>query len=104
MIRPGAKTNEIYQAYLDFFEKHGLQPTNFVGHGLGITLHEEPYISRYHDTELREGMVLAIEPMQFLPGEGYQVEDELVVTENGYKLITDYRDPSELIIIGKDGS
>jgi Xaa-Pro aminopeptidase len=99
MIRPGASTGEIYRVYREFFERAKLKPTNFVGHGLGITLHEEPYISRYHDTELRPGMVLAIEPMHFVPGEGYQVEDEVVVTEDGYNLITDYRDPSELIVI-----
>jgi Xaa-Pro aminopeptidase len=44
-------------------------------------------------------MVLAIEPLYLIQGEGYQVEDELIITENGYELITNYRDPSELLTV-----
>ncbi len=99
MLRPGTCTGDIYRVYRDFFQKAGLKPINFVGHGLGITLHEDPYISRYHNTELRPGMVLAVEPMHLVAGEGYQVEDEVVITETGYELITNYRSPEKLIVI-----
>ncbi len=99
MIRPGASTGAIYSAYATYFEEQGLKPINFVGHGLGITLHEEPYISRYHDDVLRPGMVLAIEPLYLIQGEGYQVEDEIIITENGYELITNYQDPPELLTV-----
>jgi Xaa-Pro aminopeptidase len=98
-ICPGAQTREIYAAFCRHFEKDGLIPTNFVGHGLGITLHEDPYISRYHEQELQPGMVLAIEPMFFSNGEGYQLEEIVVVTETGAELITDYSNPKDLIII-----
>ena len=101
MIRPGASTRNIYNAFNKFFEKVGLAPINFVGHGLGVTLHEDPYISKYHDTELKAGMVLAIEPLYFPKGEGYQVEDIVIVTESGYELITNGVDTSNLIVIGK---
>jgi len=63
MIRPGQQTQDIFKTFCDYFVRSGLTPINFVGHGLGITLHEEPYISRYHYGELRPGMVLAIEPI-----------------------------------------
>jgi Xaa-Pro aminopeptidase len=62
-------------------------------------LHEEPYLNRYSDSELKAGMVLAIEPYLMLPEKnwGFQLEDEVIVTESGYELITDAYDDSELI-------
>jgi Xaa-Pro aminopeptidase len=77
----------------------GLEPINFVGHGLGLTLHEEPYINKFSDTLLEPGMVLCIEPYYMMVDQnmGFQIEDEIIVTENGYELITDYQDSSELI-------
>lgn len=93
-IRPGASTAAIWRAYLDFFQTRGLEPAiNFVGHGLGLTLHEEPYISRYHDNVLEQGMVLAIEPVFFTPDMGFHLEDEVIVTADGYELISDGRQP-----------
>jgi Xaa-Pro dipeptidase len=98
-IRPGASTLAIYTAFSQHFERAGLKPTNFVGHGLGITLHEDPYISRYHNQELQQGMVLAIEPMCFTNGEGYQLEEVVVVNSTGYELLTDCGNPNNLISI-----
>lgn len=99
-IKPGQRTGPIYQSYRDFFENVGLEAVNFVGHGIGITLHESPYISRYHDEILLPGMVLCIEPLTSINGTGYQVEDEIIVTEEGYELITDKFDPPPLIKAG----
>jgi Xaa-Pro aminopeptidase len=99
MIKPGVRTGEIYQAFKKSFERAGLTPIDFVGHGLGITIHEDPYISCFHDIELQPGMVLAIEPLFLTRGEGYHVEDVVAVTENGYDLFTASEDPSQLIHI-----
>ena len=72
-----------------------MKPTNFVGHGLGIALHEDPYIfARYHDLQLQPGMVLAVEPMCFSNGEGYQLEEVVAVTETGLELLTDCGNPN----------
>lgn len=99
MIRPGQQTQDIFKTFCDYFVHSGLTPINFVGHGLGITLHEEPYISRYHYGELQPGMVLAIEPIYFIKGEGYQVEDIVAVTDTGNELITNSHDVTHLIEI-----
>lgn len=102
MVRPGASTRSIYNAYAKNMKDFGYEPINFLGHGIGLTLHEEPYIDRYGDSELQAGMVLAIEPYLMLPERnwGFQLEDEVVVTEDGYELITDVRDDAELIRVG----
>jgi Xaa-Pro aminopeptidase len=99
MIQPGQRTQEIFKVFSDYFVKAKLTPINFVGHGLGITLHEDPYISRYHDGELLPGMVLAIEPLYLIKGEGYQVEEIVAVTQDGYELITNSHDVTNLIEI-----
>lgn len=99
LIKPGASTAAIWRSFLAFFEGRGLEPgINFVGHGLGLTLHEEPYISRYHDNVLEENMVLAIEPVLFTEEMGFHLEDEVVVTADGCDLISDGRHP--LVEIG----
>ncbi|MBI2874290.1 MAG: aminopeptidase P family protein [Firmicutes bacterium] len=88
-LRPGVGTGELYRSYAAFMAEHGLPVINFVGHGLGLTLHEEPYVGRYGSTILEEGMTLCIEPMCFLPGRGgYQVEDEILITGDGCEVLT----------------
>lgn len=99
MIKPGASTAAIWISFLDKFESLGLEPAiHFVGHGLGLTLHEAPYIDRYTDNVLEEGMVLAIEPVTHADGIGFHIEDEVIVTENGIELISDGR--GEIMCIG----
>jgi Xaa-Pro aminopeptidase len=92
MIKPGVRTAEIWSTFLKKFEEHKLVPTiNFVGHGLGLTLHEDPYIDRYSDSTLEEGMVMSIEPVSHPEEMGFHIEDEVIVTANGHELISDGR-------------
>lgn len=80
-------------------ERAGLPAYHFLGHGLGLTLHEGPFIDKRSSTSLVEGMVLCIEPLTFVDGEfGIQIEDEVIVTADGCQPIT--RAPNELIEIG----
>ena len=98
-VRPGVRTSELYNIYREKFEKYGLPLANFVGHGLGVLLHEEPLLGGMTDYVLEEGMVICVEPFLFGDNEGYQLEDEIVVTADGYKLITDVTPIEELIEI-----
>jgi len=101
MIRPGASTREIYNAYAAGLEAFGHRPIDFLGHGLGLTVHELPYLDRFGDSTLEPGMVLAIEPYLMLPDRdwGFQLEDEVVVTETGYDRLTDASDDADLIVV-----
>ncbi len=88
-IEPGMDTRQIYGKYRDFIVKKNLTPIDFVGHGLGLGLHEEPYFGKYGGTILKEDMVFCIEPIHVIPNSmGFQLEDEIVITENGYRLLT----------------
>jgi methionyl aminopeptidase len=67
-VRPGARVSDIGAAVQRHVEAHGFSVVReFVGHGIGTALHEEPQIANYgpggRGPRLAEGMVLAIEPM-----------------------------------------
>lgn len=88
-LRPGVQTSEVYRIYKDAMEKAGLPPYHFVGHGLGVTLHEEPFINEFKSVKIQENMVLCIEPLTMLEGRfGMQIEDEVIITSDGYDPIT----------------
>ncbi len=98
LVRPGMTTDRIAAVwptaeelgFPDEMAAFGLQ----FAHGLGLNLHERPIISRVvsmdHPTEIKEGMVFAIET--WAPAtDGYsaaRIEEEVVVTDKGCKLIS----------------
>jgi len=89
-VRPGVLSSDIYAIYHERMVEAGLPPYHFVGHGLGVTLHEEPFIDAIHSIPLAEGMVLCIEPLTALDGRfGVQIEDEVLVTADGCELLTE---------------
>ncbi|MFQ5903026.1 MAG: M24 family metallopeptidase [Candidatus Binatia bacterium] len=101
LIKPGAVCREIYERFLKKFSQLGFEPISFVGHGIGLFLHEEPYLGRYGDGSLEEGMVLAIEPLVFIPGKmGLQNKDMLSVTKRGCELLSDCTPTDRLIQVG----
>jgi Xaa-Pro dipeptidase len=69
-----------------------------IGHGLGIDVHEFPSMSDNNDGVLREGMTYTIEPGIYIDDiGGVRIEDDVVVTADGYETLTKY--PKELQII-----
>ena len=57
---------------------HGL------GHGVGLEIHEKPYLSSRVDAPLRENMVVTVEPGIYIPGEfGVRIEDTVLVEKGG---------------------
>jgi Xaa-Pro dipeptidase len=89
-LRPGALTSDVYAIYRAAMDEAGLPPYHFVGHGLGITLHEDPFVNALKQIPLEEGMVLCIEPLTLLEGRfGVQIEDEVLITADGYEPFTE---------------
>jgi Xaa-Pro aminopeptidase len=97
-IRPGADTRDIYKTYGDYVTSKGIAPINFVGHGIGLTIHEEPYISRYISSILKPGMVMCVEPLYAVDGKyGFQLEDLILITESGFEYVTGGKKSEQLI-------
>ncbi len=102
MIKPGASSRVVYDTFIERFKTLGLPPISFVGHGIGLHLHEDPYLGKYSDTELQAGMVLGIEPLVYQTGLGFglQLKDMVLVTDSGCELLSDATDTDNLTIIG----
>ncbi|QQR35517.1 aminopeptidase P family protein [Devosia oryziradicis] len=83
--KPGVKASDVDKAARDVITASGYGP-NFLhrtGHGLGIDVHETPYITATSDTVLEEGMCFSIEPGIYLQGQfGLRLE-EIVIIRNG---------------------
>ncbi len=111
IIRPNVRLGLISNTVQKIVEKNGFGIVrDFVGHGVGKKLHEDPQIPNYGDPEsgvmLRAGMTLAIEPMVTegswhvkILEDGWTVvtvdgkraahfENTVLVTENGYEILT----------------
>ena len=107
MIRPGASCIEIYTKFSAEMAKINLPPISFVGHGAGLSLHEEPYIGKtamigtQTDVILKENMVLGIGPLCYRTGFGFgmQNKDAILVTASGCELLSDVTDTEKLFVI-----
>jgi Xaa-Pro dipeptidase len=101
MTKPGASSQAIYEAFLRKLSELDLPPISFVGHGIGLHLHEDPYLGQYSDTPLEAGMVLGIEPLVYRTpyGFGMQNKDMILVTQTGSELLSDYADTDRLIVV-----
>ena len=89
-VRLGKTVGDVGAAVQEYVEANGFSVVrDFVGHGIGTRLHEDPQVPNYgtrgHGTRLREGMVLAIEPMVNVGKPGARVLDDkwTAVTEDG---------------------
>ena len=68
------------------------------GHGVGLDIHEAPYVSPKSDFTLEKGMIITDEPGIYLPEKfGVRIEDTAVMTANGVKRL--FGDGKELIIL-----
>lgn len=109
--RVGATTGDIGYAVQKVAEKYGFgYPKNLSGHGVGLKVHEEPHVPNYGERgmgpKLREGEVIAIEPMMtlgsgelYIDGDGYSyrtkdgsrtahAEHTVLITKNGPEVLT----------------
>lgn len=100
-IRPGMTGKEADALTRDIITKYGYgeQFGHSTGHGLGMEVHEYPRLSKLSDMILTPGMTVTVEPGIYLPGfGGVRIEDDIVITESGIKILTS--SPKELLALG----
>ena len=98
---PGIAAGMVDKAARDVIEKagYGAYFTSRTGHGIGMEVHEEPYIRAGNPLILQPGMAFTIEPGIYLPGRnGVRVEDDVVITKDGLDCLSDL--PRELRVLG----
>ncbi len=97
LLKPGAVPSQIYEAvttslgpaFRENFMGYGNRNVQFLGHGIGLEIAENPVIARGFDDPLEEGMVIAIEPKKGIRGIGMVgIENTFIVTPAGGRSIT----------------
>jgi len=66
------------------FKLHGYDLVHALGHGVGLDIHEVPFIYGKNDANLKANMVITNEPGIYVPGRfGVRIEDTVLITKNG---------------------
>ena len=89
-VRSGMKANKVDALTRDIVEKAGFGKyyVHSTGHGVGLDIHEMPYISSKSDTIIEDGMVYTIEPGIYIPDEfGIRIEDMVAMVDGKAKVL-----------------
>jgi Xaa-Pro dipeptidase len=99
-VREGVKAKDVDKAARETIAKAGYENyfIHRTGHGLGLDVHEDPYIGPDSETVLENGMTFTIEPGIYVPGlGGVRIEDDVALIEGKGKRLT--RASRELVFL-----
>ena len=83
-MKDGANTRLLTKMVESDFQLNGYDLIHALGHGVGMEIHESPYINRRSDMILKENMVVTDEPGIYIPGKfGVRIEDTIQITKFG---------------------
>jgi Xaa-Pro aminopeptidase len=99
-VRPGVTAEQVDAAARDIITEAGFGEyfIHRTGHGIGLDVHEEPYIIAGNALPLEPGMAFSVEPGIYQPGRwGARLEDIVIVTEDGVESVNNQ--PHELVVL-----
>lgn len=98
--RPGVKAHVVDDAARGVITQAGYGEyfVHRTGHGMGIEIHEQPYLTSVSETVLETGMVFSIEPGIYLPGRfGIRLEDIVILRDDGPEIFSEL--PRDLMVL-----
>jgi Xaa-Pro aminopeptidase len=99
-VRPGVTAEEVDAVARGVLAQAGLADVfvHRTGHGIGLSVHEEPYIVAGNSLPLQEGMAFSVEPGIYFSGRwGARIEDIVIVTADGAQSVN--HRPHELTVV-----
>jgi Xaa-Pro aminopeptidase len=100
-MRPGMTAGDIFRYCVDVSERGPLDMfMPHIGHGVGLTLHEDPILQPRDETPMRPGMVLNVEPI-FRDGDdaAYTIEDLVLITDGEPLILSDAVPTEEMFVV-----
>ncbi len=91
--KAGMKGKEIDAVARDFLKEKELDQYfgHGLGHGLGMDVHESPFLNKVWDKEINDRTVVTFEPGVYIPGKfGIRIEDDVLLTESGHEVLSDF--------------
>lgn len=83
-MKDGASTRLLTKMVENDFKLNGYDLIHSLGHGVGLDIHEAPYVSYRSEAQLKENMVVTDEPGIYIPGKfGVRIEDTVQITKFG---------------------
>ena len=98
--KPGINACELDEVARKVIRENGFEKSfiHGTGHGIGLDIHEDPYITKENYLKIEKGMTFTIEPGIYLPNKfGIRIEDSILLTKDGYNILTNH--PRELCIV-----
>jgi Xaa-Pro aminopeptidase len=90
-VKPGVQASSVDKAARDVIEAAGFGSTfrHGVGHGIGLSVHEPPYLTASSAMTLQEDMTFTLEPGIYFVGRfGIRLEQVVAVTSNGARVLS----------------
>lgn len=88
-LKEGANIKLIAKSVESEFKLHGTNMIHSLGHGVGLDIHEYPFMSSKQDFLLKENMVITDEPGIYIPGRfGVRIEDTVLITKYASQKLT----------------
>jgi Xaa-Pro aminopeptidase len=102
-IKAGVRMNDVDAAARKVIKDNNLPVYGHgTGHGFGLEIHESPFLKVGAKGVLKAGQVITIEPGIYMPGKlGVRIEDDVLVTESGFRILTRKCPHSPLLLSSK---